>query len=114
MLKLLAIGTLGLASMLVPFTSQAHVDVGVSIGVPFYGAPYYSAPAPVWRGPAVVYREYPRPYYYNGPGYYPGAYYARPYARPYDRGYRQGYRDGRRDDRRDDRRWRDDGYRHRH
>lgn len=100
MYKILAVVTLAASALLAPLSSQAHVDVGVSIGVPFYGAPYYYAPAPVWRGPAVVYRDYPRPYW--GSRYYP--------ARPYYRGYRDGYRDGRYDDRRrgDWRRYGDD------
>lgn len=112
--KLLAIGALGLSALMAPLGSQAHVDVGVSIGVPLYGAPYYYAPGPVWRGPAVVYREVPRPYY--GPRYYYGGYHDYR-GRPYQRGYREGYRDGRHDGRRSPRgdwRDRDDGYRHRH
>ena len=88
MYKFFAIASLGLAALVAPVESQARVDVGVSIGVPLYGAPYYYAPGPVWHGPAVVYRDYPRPYY--APRYY---------GRPYYRGYRDGYRDHRRDDR---------------
>jgi len=88
MYKFFAIASLGLAALVAPIESQARVDVGVSIGVPLYGAPHYYAPGPVWHGPAVVYRDYPRPYY--APRYY---------GRPYYRGYRDGYRDHRRDDR---------------
>ncbi len=113
MYKLFAIASLGLAALVAPVESQARVDVGVSIGVPLYGAPHYYAPGPVWQGPTVVYRDYPRPYY--APRYYDGGY----YGRPYYRGYRDGYRDHRHDDRHDRGRGRghdrhDDDHRHRH
>lgn len=116
MYKLLAVLSLGFAALFIPTESKAGVDVGIAIGVPFYGDPYYYAPGPVYYGPRVVYRDYPRPYYY-GPRHHGN------YGRPYYRGYRDGYRDHRRYDRRhDDRRGRgrgQDGYRggrgdHRH
>jgi len=83
--KLLALAGLGLASLLAPASAHAGVDVGIAIGVPLYGSPYYYAPGPVWHGPAVVYHDYYRPRYYDAPRIY--------YGRPYYRGYRDGYRD---------------------
>jgi len=53
--------------VLAPFSSMAHADVhiGIGIGVPiippplYYGPPlpYYSPPPPVYYGPGVVYGE---------------------------------------------------------
>lgn len=126
MYKLFAVTALGLSSLLSAPTAQAGVDVGIAIGVPFVGAPYYYGPGPVWHGPSVVYRDYgPRGYYHGGPRYRPPVIYAPrfhhapPYrgypGRPYARGYRDGYRDSWRDDRRGrghhDRRYRDDRWR---
>ncbi|WP_454721898.1 MULTISPECIES: hypothetical protein [Cupriavidus] len=74
--------------------AMAHVNVGLSIGVPgvvvggpaYYPAPAYVAPpvvvapAPVYYGPPPVVVR-PAPVYY-GPGYYGPRYYGRGYYGP--------------------------------
>ena len=60
---------LGSAALCASTAALAHVDVGVSIGIP---APVYVEPAPVYAPPPVVYR--PAPVYAPAPVIYGGYY----------------------------------------
>jgi hypothetical protein len=80
--------------------AQAHVTVGVGIGVPAY--PVYAAPPPVYYAPPpapVIYAQPPvyaaPPVVYGPPPVVVGGYYGRPsYWRGYPAGYGYGYRGG--------------------
>jgi hypothetical protein len=76
--------------------AQAHVTVGIGIGVPAY--PVYAAPPPVYYAPPpapVIYAQppvyIPPPVVYAQPPVVVGGYYGRPY---YGGGYGYGYRGG--------------------
>lgn len=94
MMKLVAVAGLSLSALLASPAALARVDVGVNIGVPFYGPPVYYSPAPVYYGPRVVYYDYYEPHY-HGRRYCDHSHYreGRGYYR--DRDYRRydGHRD---------------------
>jgi len=54
---------LGAAALFTSSLAMAHVDVGISVGVP---APLYVAPAPVYVAPPPVYVAAPQPAYVVG------------------------------------------------
>ena len=111
MMKLVAIAGLSLSALLASPAALARVDVGVNIGVPFYGPPVYYSPAPVYYGPRVVYYDYYEPHYhghsycdarhyYEGRGYYRGDDYRRYDGRGDDhrgRGHGRGHGHGHHD-----------------
>ena len=63
---------LGSAALFAAAPAQAHVSVGIGIGLPGYYAPppvYYAPPPPVYYAPPppVYYGPPPPPVYYGGP-----------------------------------------------
>lgn len=64
-LTIAAVLIAGAASMMAAGPAMAHVDVGISIGVPgFFPAPVYVEPQPVYVQPQPVYFE-PRSVYFQ-------------------------------------------------
>jgi hypothetical protein len=71
-LKALIVGGVLLAGASAPAMARDNVSFSVSLGVPFYAAPAYVAPAPVYYAPpppVVYYRPAPAPVYYAPPAW---------------------------------------------